>query len=170
MVRTVLKYLYLVLGTGLAVLSTVASYSQAAERADPDDDGVQERSAGTIADREHRKHERGGGPVSPMEAAEYRADEMVNRPLRTILLVVGYEAVVVGWAACMVFTDEIVSTVGPDLGFVVTLLALPREMVLPGWVVPLLLPGSVGLGLLLAIVVHQAVVTAGDIRYGTTDY
>lgn len=170
MIRAVLKYLYLVLGTALAVLTKVASYGQAHARADPDDDGENERNPNAIANREQRRHERGDGPVSPMEAAEYRADEMVSNPLRTILLLVGYEAVFVGWAICMTFTDEVVALVGEDVGFIVKLLALPRVMYLPEWVVPLLVPGAVVVGLLFAVVIHQTVVTAGDIRYGTTDY
>lgn len=167
MSRTLLKYVYLVLGTGLATLTTLAAYSGAQERADPDDDGENERNAAAVRRREERQLRRRGEARSPMEAATYRADELVQRPLRTLLLVVGYEVLFVGVAVCVAYTDRVTGVLGPDLGEVAALVALLLESVLPASLVPLLPAASVGLGLVFALVVHQSVRTAGDIRRAT---
>lgn len=164
MSRIVLKYVYLVIGTALATLSTVADYSEAHERADPDDDGEDERSASAIMHQEERNLRQRGEARSPMEAATYRADELVRRPLRTLLLLAGYELLFVGVAVCVTYTDEVTSIVGPDLGEVVAFVASLFRSALPASLIPLLPAVGVVLGLVFALVLHQSVKTAGDIR------
>lgn len=164
MVRFVLKYVYLVLGSAIAIVGTLGSINKIDQRADPDDDGVDERSRAAVRHEERRRLERGGEARSPMEAATYRANELVDRPLRTLLLLVGYMVVFVVPAVCISFTDRVASLGGPSVAPFVELLGSIGAQYLPGWVVPLLVPIAVVLGVLFPLVVHQSLKTAGDIR------
>jgi hypothetical protein len=167
MSRTVLKYVYLALGTVLAAVFTLADAAEVQRKADPDNDGDNERSEAAIRRKQERQIKRGGEARSPMEAATYRANELVQRPLRTAWLLVGYQLLFTGAAVCAVFTDEIVDLIGEDVGFVVELIGYAVTYPVPESLVGLLLPAGVVLGLLFAVVIHPALKTAGDIRRTT---
>jgi Flp pilus assembly protein TadB len=164
MVRVVLKYVYLVVGTALAMAAAVGKEQQVDEKADPDDDGVEERDEQAIRRREEQKLRRRGEARSPMDAATYRANELVRRPIRTVLLFLGYEALFVGVAVCVAHTDTVASTVGSSLAPVVEMIGEQGTSVLPAWLLPVLVPAAVGLGLVFTFVFHQSLKVAGDIR------
>lgn len=134
MVRIVLKYVYLVIGTGLAML------------------------LGRLSPQE-RRHQHGEAR-SPMDAAEYRANELVRRPLRTVGLIAGYELLFAGTAVSAAYPDRVSSLVGdaPVIAAGVLTDGVPESLV------PLLPPIGVALGLLFPLVVHQSLVTATDIQ------
>lgn len=134
MVRIVLKYVYLVVGTVIGI------------------------TAGRIPVSERRhKH---GEPRAPMEAAKYRANEIVRRPLRTLLLIVGYELLFTGTAVSAAYPDRVESVVGGAPVIFAGIVTQP----IPDSLYPLLVPVGVVLGVLFPLVVHQSIVTAGDIQ------
>jgi hypothetical protein len=134
MVRIVLKYVYLVFGTGLAML------------------------LGRLSPSERRQQH--GEPRAPMEAATYRANELVRRPLRTLGLIVGYELLFAGTAVSAAYPDQVASVVGkaPIIFAGVVTSSIPDSLI------PLLPPIGLALGIVFPLVVHQSLVTAGDIQ------
>jgi hypothetical protein len=99
-----------------------------------------------------------------MEAATYRANELVERPLRTLSLVVGYVLLFAGVPACAAYTDRITELLGPDPGGIAEIIAIPIEETFTESVIPLLPAAGVVLGLVFALIVHQSLKTASDIR------
>lgn len=164
MVRVVLKYVYLVAGTALAMVATVGAAQNAERKADPDDDGINEGNKRAIRREQKQRLERSGEARSPMDAATYRANELVRRPIRTVSLFVGYQALFVGIAVCIAYTDAAASVTGPSVGPFIRAIGKQGASLLPAWIVPSLVPTAVALGLLFTLVVHQSLKTAGDIR------
>jgi|APHM01.1.fsa_nt_gi hypothetical protein len=140
MSRTVLKYVYLALGTALAML---------AERPTP---------------QERRRLERSGEARSPMEAATYRANEWVGRPLRTVWVIVGYQFLFTDVAVCATHPDQIIATLGREVGGPADLIAANIRPVVPAALLPVLPVIGVALGLMFTVVVHQSLLTAEEIR------
>lgn len=167
MVRVVLKYVYLLVGTVLAMIAAVGKEQQIEEKADPDEDGVEERSEQAIRQREQQKLRRRGPGRSPMDAATYRANELVEWPIRTVLLFLGYELLFVGFAVCVAHTAAVASIVGSPFATAVEVIGEQGATVVPAWFLPFLTPVAVGLGLLFSFVVHQSLKVAGDIRRGS---
>jgi hypothetical protein len=164
MVRVVLKYVYLAVGTALAMVSAVGAEQNIDEKADPDNDGVDERDEHVVRREQRQQRQRHGEARSPMDAATYRANELVERPIRTVLMLVGYQAFFVGVAACIAYTDAIAAAAGSSAGPVVEMIGARGASILPAWILPLLVPIAVVLGLLFTFVIHQSLKTAGDIR------
>lgn len=167
MVRAVLKYVYLAVGTALAMVSAVGAEQNIDEKADPDDDGVDERDEHVVRREQRQQRQRHGEARSPMDAATYRANELVDRPLRTAFLLVGYQVLFVSLAACIAYTDTVAAAAGSSVGPFVEAIGSRGTSLLPEWVIPLLVPVAVALGLLFAFVIHQSLKTAGDIRRGS---
>ena len=163
MVRIVLKYVYLVLGMGLALLSTAGAARNVDERADPDDDGDNERRERVVRREQEQRVKRSGVARAPMDAATYRANELLRRPLRTVILV-GYQVLFVGVAVCIAYTDAAASATGSSVGPFIRAIGSQGTSLLPGWLIPLLVPTAVAVGLLFTFVIHQSLKTAGDIR------
>lgn len=134
MVRIFLKYVYLILGTGLAML------------------------LGRLRPQE-RRHAH-GEPRPPMEAAEYRANELVRRPLRTVGLILGYELLFAGTAFSVAYPDQVASVVGKAPIIFAGVVTSP----LPDAIIQLLPPIGLALGVVFPLVVHQSLVTATDIQ------
>lgn len=140
MIRTVLKYVYLALGTAMAML---------AERPTP---------------QERRRLERSGEARSPTEAATYRANEWVERPLRTVWVIAGYQFLFTGVAVCATYPDQIIAVLGREVGGPADLIAANVQPAVPAGLLPVLPAIGVALGLVFAVVVHQSLLTAEDIR------
>jgi hypothetical protein len=165
MSRTALTYLYLAIGWPLAMLFDMAAYHNAEERADTDNDGEAERNPGDIKHHEQRRLRRDEARArSPKAAAKYRADELFDRPLRTLGLLLLYEIPFLAVAVCVSYTDAVASLGGSSVGdvaVVVSDLVTPR---VPSAIVPLLPALAVVAGLLFALVIHQSYKTSGDIQ------
>lgn len=164
MVRFVLKYVYLALGSVLAAVGEFAAISQAEQYADPDNDGEDERNYGVERARQREDLERSGEARSPMEAATYRANELVRRPIRTILVVAAYQVLFVGLAAIVAHTETVADLLGTSPGLILGGIAQVGTSVIPGVLLPVLVPIGVVVGLVFALVIHQSLLTAQDIR------
>lgn len=164
MSRAVLKYVYLVLGTGLAFVLDLAATHNARERADTDGDGEAERSVASVKHQQERNLRNRGESRSPKDAATYRANELVRRPLRTVALIVGYEVLFVGVGVSAAYPDEIGAAAGSDAGAVASVISQAVGSVVPAALIPVLPVAGVVLGILFAFVVHQTCKTATDIR------
>lgn len=140
MSRFVLKYIYLVLGFGLALLLELP----------------------TSGDR--RQLLRAGEARPPMEAATYRANELVKRPLRTLGLLLGYELIFFGIPACAAYPDQIAGIVGQNLGGVVRIIGGLFASAVSVSLLPFLPFVGAVLGVVFALIVHQSMNTANDIR------
>lgn len=141
MSRLVLKYVYLVIGTAVAMLL-----------------GTPE------AGPERRQLNRGGEARSPMEAAMYRANEWVQRPLRSVGLIAGYQALFTGVAVCTTYPDEIIAVLGKDIGGAAGVIAAVTRPTIPDSLLPVLPAIGVIVGLVFAVIVHQSLLAADDIR------
>ncbi len=140
MSRTVLKYVYLALGTAVATL------------------------LGTPTPQKRRRLKQQGEARSPMEAATYRANEWVTRPLRSVGLIAGYQVLFTGVAVCTTFPDRIIAALGKDVGGAAGVIAALVRPAVPASLLPVLPAIGVALGLVFAVVVHQSLLTAEDIR------
>jgi hypothetical protein len=151
MSRFVLKYIYLILGTGVALLGDRLTPSEA---------------------RAKKNH---STARSPMEAAEYHANELVNRPLRTVGLVIIYQLVFAGIPACAAYTEEITSVFG-DVPKLIG--GLFEDEVIPAIfgsqlsdsTIELLPAVGVVVGLVFTFIIHQSLRTATSIQLQNTGY
>ncbi len=143
MSRVVLKYVYLALGTAVAML------------------------LGTPTAQKRRQLERRGEARSPMEAATYRANEWVRRPLRSLGLIAGYQVLFTGVAVCTTYPDQIIAALGKDVGGAAGVIAALVRPAVPASLLALLPAIGVALGLVFAVIVHQSLATADDIRRAT---
>lgn len=165
MSRTVLTYLYLAIGWPLAMLFEIAAYHDAEQRADTDGDGEAERNPAQIKHSEQRQLRHDDSRARPPKAAaKYRANELFDRPLRTLGLLLLYEIPFLAVAVCVSYTDSVASLGGSSIGdvaVVVSDLVTPR---VPSAIIPLLPALAIVAGLLFALVIHQSYKTSGDIQ------
>ncbi len=88
------------------MLGDISASESAQERADTDDDGEAEQSV-VQEKRMQQQHLRRDDSRArpPKQAAEYRATEVFDNPLRTAGLIIGYEVVFLSVAVAITFTD-----------------------------------------------------------------
>ena len=165
MVRTVLEYVYLGLGTGLAFVFEQAAWHGARERADTDDDGEAERNVSAVKHHEEQHMRRRDGR-SPKEAAAYHAETLVQRPLRTGGLLVAYELLFVGLGVVAGYPDLVGSIAGSTVGSIAAILSGAVASAVPGALLFLLPIVGIVLGAVFTFVVHPSYKTAVDIRRG----
>jgi|APHM01.1.fsa_nt_gi hypothetical protein len=143
MSRFVLKYVYYALGLAMALPSDRMTQS---ERMQAHDEAMK-----------------------PMEAAEYYANAIVDRPLGTLARIVGYQLVFAGPPICAAYTEELSTVLG---GFPELIGGLFEE-----WVTSAVFGSQVsqstlellpivgaGVGLFFFFIVHQSLRTASSIR------
>jgi hypothetical protein len=165
MSRTALKYVYLSIGWPLAMIFDIASTETARDQADVDDDGEAERSVAQEKmqrERHLRNNESRARP--PKEAAEYRAQEIFTKPLRTVGLLVGYEVVFLSVAVAITFTDLVKNVGGETVGTVADVVSTVISPYIPTILIPLLPMIAAIAGAIFALIVHQSFKTSTDIR------
>jgi len=165
MSRTALKYIYLIIGWPLAMIFDIASTETARDQADVDDDGEAERSVAQekmYRERHLRNNESRARP--PKEAAEYRAQEIFTKPLRTVGLLVGYEVVFLSVAIAITFTDLVKGIGGQTVGTVADVISTVLSPYIPTVLIPLLPMIAAIVGVIFALIIHQSFKTSTDIR------
>jgi hypothetical protein len=159
MSKRALTYVYLALGSVLALLIIWGNANRVEQR-EENRDISHRRAREQVVTEPDRDEWR-----SPKEAARYRAEQLTSQPLRTIGLFVVYVGVLGGAGFCLAFPDRVAEVAGPAAGDVSA--SAVSAMPVPESAATLLFPAGIGLGLLFAVVIHQSIKTAGDIRYGS---